>query len=706
MTWKDYMQQVSVKQTTSRNLALRSTYWVICAVVLLFLLTEYVKHNWGYAVDDSYITFRYAQNARLGYGFVFNVGERFYGSTATGYAVILAIIAKVGDLLGVSWGIPDISTYLSALGIAATAAVVLQVAQNRVAQSGDWWRLLFPPFAALLLFVLPLSNLVSGHETYFYVGLVAVATYIFIFSNRLFVATAILVVATTCRPDVTLLALLLYCVVGLREVGREKSIGRVMRRLVPPGLLYLVGIFSWCLWTRLYYGSFLPQTLGAKEVQTKLGVFPLFDVANLTEYLTTQFNGDYWTIIAIVGATLLAVCIFHACRMLLSAKESTDTNGSTDDLTLFALTNFIYAIGLAVAYLTMHVSIWWWYVSPIGIFLLVAGLCSFVKLVPWCGFRDPKKNGLLTGWAIALAVIALLGLASPLAHATKAYLYTINVNPHLASYDFFEGYLRAENPNGTSVATSEPGTFAYRMGPKFRVLDVLGLVTPEVVEAIQSGNLNYVVPHFKPRYAIVSWEGAYQPNGYAGFADHYQFVGEFNAPYWEAALKHGAYLFERIEDESKLSKINRIDVHADRARFVSAGGLDFGAKIGDGAQCNLTTLDGRLLLSNVPVAVRRSSPSRIEGWASSIEHLPVGAIFVQLRDASGRRYTARARYRVDDYSVGAYLKWKKNQYPSGFSGNFDFGDVVPGRYAMDLLYYSHGDLIECSNGRLIDVQAK
>ena len=46
----------------------------------------FLRHNIDYGLDDSFISYRYAQNFADGYGLAFNPGERFFGTTAAGYA--------------------------------------------------------------------------------------------------------------------------------------------------------------------------------------------------------------------------------------------------------------------------------------------------------------------------------------------------------------------------------------------------------------------------------------------------------------------------------------------------------------------------------------------------------------------------------------------------------------------------------------------
>lgn len=703
MAVKQHSNESPVQQGLQRHVDAGLLYRLGCVAILLLLVIAYVTHNYGYFIDDSYITFRYAENARLGYGLVFNVGQRFYGSTATGFAIVLLAIAKFSNLIGLNWAIPRIATLLSALGIALVGAVILDALWSCYPRCNLWARIVYGLLSLLVLFVLPLSNIVSGQETYFYVGLVSIATYLFLCKKRHYAATLILILATTCRPDVVLLAFLLYCISGAHDVCRGVHVVQVLRKLVPPGIIYLGGIFSWGLWTKLYYGSFLPETLGAKEVQATMGVFPLFNVTNLAQDLTTrEFGAGYWKVLAVIPIVALIVSAVLELQRKLNSKPV--GSGEAEGFGVLIAAYFAYAVSLSLAYISMRVSIWWWYVSPIGLFLLASAQCGLAELLFGRTNQDNRLKRFAIGTALVLAAVTLASSWRVLFRAAGEYLTTRNTNEHIYSYDYFEGYIRAERPGGATIATAEPGAFGYHMGPRYTLIDVLGLVSPGVIPAIRSGNMLYAVSHYKPRYDIISWAGPYQPNTYPWFGQHYRLVAEFTAPFWESALGRGAYLFERAADQDQLSSLNRIELGAASTPFVSLVGLSLIPKKIDPRWCDLATLGGNRLVTNKPSDVDASEAAEITGWASSPTGHPVGSIFVQLHSISGLRYTARARYRADDYAIGNNLRWGSGHYPSGFRGVFDFRGVAPGTYTIGLLYYANGSLSECSHNRSVTVR--
>ena len=65
-----------------------------------------------HAVDDAYITFRYATNLANGQGLVYNLGERVLGTWDPPlYAIILGALAWLGD----PGNIPRIALWVNAL---------------------------------------------------------------------------------------------------------------------------------------------------------------------------------------------------------------------------------------------------------------------------------------------------------------------------------------------------------------------------------------------------------------------------------------------------------------------------------------------------------------------------------------------------------------------------------------------------------------
>lgn len=321
------------------------------------------------------------------------------------------------------------------------------------------------------------------------------------------------------------------------------------------------------------------------------------------------------------------------------------------------------------------------------------------------------RSAFVRGWAAALTASAIVAFAIPAVQSARAFFVGKNNNTVLINrYAAIEGYLRAETPDGTTIAMPEPGAFGFRLGPKFRVFDVLGLITPDVIPAMLSGNFNYVVPHLKPEYVIVSWGGAYEPNAYAGFDDKYQLVAEFNTRYWVSVLKHGALLYKRrsagnwLESQSKLDVVNLKWPYGAEASF-SLASRSFGAESADNDSCGKFDYDA--IVSQAGGGAIGGSPDTIKaaGWAHGKDGEPVGSTFLLLRGHNGSTYMARFAHRSVVGDIDRLDSSGVDSRGSVFWGRFNKQLVVPGSYRVSYLYYSHGALVECRLRDVIQVSA-
>jgi len=104
-------------------LAVAVLAWAILAIVLARRLA-------GLALDDFFITYRYAWNLAAGHGFVFNPGERVFGTTEPGLALLLAGLARLTRL-----PIPELGTWLTAAAMVGCAVVLLYASRGRLPEA-------------------------------------------------------------------------------------------------------------------------------------------------------------------------------------------------------------------------------------------------------------------------------------------------------------------------------------------------------------------------------------------------------------------------------------------------------------------------------------------------------------------------------------------------------------------------------------------
>jgi hypothetical protein len=385
----------------------------------------------GWAPDDFYITYRYALNLAAGRGYVFNPGERVFGSTDPGLTLLL------GGLRAVTGApVPWLAAAVFALSLVGAATVVLLEERRRghgleaalggtlLLASSYFW-LNQGAAAPLVLFLLLLAAAASERsETA--AGLLAGA-------------------AAWVRPDavlgVGLLALLLS--------GRRRL---PWRYALAAGCVVAAGVgLAW-----VYFGSPLPNTLGAK---TDMAAATPGSWAGLRFWVRAlapirRHFGVEWPAVLLAGAAGCGVLVWKAGR---SGR-------------LLAL----YGAAIALAYPVLGVPFFFWYILPC-LMAVIYGVAFFAGMVAGAlAARLPAAPRLRP---LLAAGLFLLLAASALRNGWEM-ARGFSPAPYLQTYRRGAEWIRASSPPDAAVAYVEIGVLGYYS--ERPVLDLLGLVSPWV----------------------------------------------------------------------------------------------------------------------------------------------------------------------------------------------------------------------------------
>ncbi len=234
--------------------------WVYLAIACLLLLAHqafYYQDLGAYAVDDAYISFRYAQNLVGGHGLVFNPGERVEGYTNLLWTVVVALFLWLGF---------DPSAATIGLGMLFSLGTLWLVFRfARVASLRN------PVIPMVATFCLALDGsfalwAVSGMETSMFSFLILAALTSYLWEWRTgkpgFLSGALLALAAMTRPEGVL-------VLGVVVV--HQAVARLItgRQLLTEGDVVRWGAFAifylpYFLWRYYYYGFLLPNTFYVK----------------------------------------------------------------------------------------------------------------------------------------------------------------------------------------------------------------------------------------------------------------------------------------------------------------------------------------------------------------------------------------------------------------------------------------------------------
>lgn len=386
--------------------------------------------------DDAFITYRYGRNLALGNGLVFNPGEYIMGSTAPGHALLAAAVhILVGrDLL------PSVMSTLGCLGWTLQAVAVALMTRPALGRLSYLLGLFIGLGAAWSCRHVAIeTNIVAA----FAMGALAAAVY-----QRWAAAALLAGCAALVRPDACLLALPL-AVLCWRDLGRDAW---------KPCLLFLAVTCPWLLFAELYFGTVIPNTFGAKVLESTWQSQVIY-VANLaptvlwSRYFALPSDQDLAVLRCVVtygAAAVGAALLVHHCRRLW----------------ILPVTMLLY-LG---AYMVLRArSGAGWHLYPVVL------LCAvFILTIPLDAMARVRRVSIAR--ALAVAVSALLLLCAyrtwEFAEASgSAFWFGARNESYLAVASYLNTHARPDD----ILLAWEPGTIGYYTD--LRVIDLGGLVT-------------------------------------------------------------------------------------------------------------------------------------------------------------------------------------------------------------------------------------
>jgi len=429
--------------------------------------------------DDPFVTYRYASNLLAGHDLVYNLGEHVLSTTAPFYAVVLAAAALQMTKGASGPNLPALSNWLNVAMLFVGGCFLYLLA----ARLGQRWAGML---AALLYVSSPLLWLSLGFETGLYLALVLGGFY-FYFEDRLSVAAILLALALLTRGD----GILPAAALGLHHLVTNHRIPwralAVYCAVSAPFLLYLTAEF----------GSPLPVTLGAKAAQARLGVTGFYAHTTFLQglwilskaYLRFSPLFLLWVPLALLGLR----SAFERCRWLLPTV--------------------LWSALCLSGYHALGVSPYHWYYAPlVPTLTLLTGLGA-VGAQRWLRRALPGRLGLHTA---VIAVLGLMLLAPQLVVNAEMYQalrqpglvqpedsrYKVLPEAKVEVYRRAGEWLRENTEPDALIGVTEVGVIGYYSGR--RMVDFLGLLRPEVVDALNRGDMAWALLYYQPDYVVLT----------------------------------------------------------------------------------------------------------------------------------------------------------------------------------------------------------
>ena len=442
------------KPSVSERVSTLEREGLVLALLLSVWLAWPLRH---YVTDDTYIHLRYAHQLAHGEGFVFNTGERVYGTTSPLWVLLLAYPMSLGiDGLLAS----------KLLGAAATlATLLLWWALVRRTLASPWLRACSTVAWAAHAWMLRWS--LSGMETPLATCLVLAGCVAFTarqpWGARAGLASVLWALAGLTRPECALL-LPLWALLLVFDHGRA-GVGMALRGLWP-GAVVLGG---WLAFAWGWFGRLLPNTLAAKAAGGE-------GLAYHLEQLARQAG--------IVGATDAAVALTAVVLVAwrLARREAPPLRPTTRFLP------WVWMVAVPLLYMARGVPVLSRYLVPL------------LPLIGWLGWALLDRAlaratpGVLRAAGATLAVLAL---------AQNLFMYEKVVRPQVQSFtagmrgglEPWGRWFAVHSPVDAVIAAPDIGAIGYLS--QRRVVDLAGLVTPAMVPILRRVSPEDAVARFE-----------------------------------------------------------------------------------------------------------------------------------------------------------------------------------------------------------------
>ncbi len=443
-------------------------YYLILLIASLLPLWVAYRYKYRFLHEDSYITLTYAKNLLAGKGFVYNHPPAVLGTTTPLLTLLVVCLSVILPFLE----LPTIAVFLTAFFWIGIIWVIFLFRKTLGLE--DWQ-------ATVLGLVIIATGWVNnlGMEAYLFAFLL-ILTVALLYSGRyLFTGITTGLLFLTRGEGMIIFLIILPLVLFWEWRGREKPGFGFSKPAIRFVAGFLMPVLLWFIYARFTFGRFLPSTLDAKLAQGKTGLWPPFfnDLPEMFSSFGSEFslNGspflNLWYLLLFVG--LLYVALKKRKWLLL-----------------------VLWVGVYVlCYSMLEVPSYQWYQLPILFVLqiLVAfGLMAIVKQL--MKLRHPRYAGLALSLLLVASALFLLGRNN--ISTTLDWPYDTRAEHYPVLCDWINKNTEPDD----SIAYIEVGYLGFFTNN--RIIDLAGLVTPEVIPHIANGDFAWGFLNSKPDYYI------------------------------------------------------------------------------------------------------------------------------------------------------------------------------------------------------------
>ena len=402
-----------------------------CLLVILIQVSTGPKF-----FDDAYITFRYARNLSLGYGFVYNPSQQVLGATTPLYTLLLAVSAWLAG----PHQIPTAAFILTIIFDSLNIWLLFRLSSHLFKDTVIALSIAF----AFLLHPLRLDVAAGGMETSLFIFCLLAMYDCYLLGSRSWQTGLWAGLAFLIRPDAVLAIAPVFIDWFFRD--RKKSI--------QAAAILIAIVLPWTLWAATYFGSPIPQSIIAKGASSH--TLPAQALYFLLTFFATGTVGPYPHLpIFLFGLPVIACLIYLVWKALIPAYPS---------VWVIVAYPFLYLIVMAAINPPLHFA---WYYPPLMPGLLIIFLGAFSILLK---FSPSQKR-----WVIASAGLLLLGIST--LWMTLYPNWPLDRARELAFWDACAA-IQIQVRSGEVVLAPDIGILGWCLD-RARIFDSVGLISPE-----------------------------------------------------------------------------------------------------------------------------------------------------------------------------------------------------------------------------------
>jgi len=466
---------------------------IIYGLVALLLISALIPNlAASLRFEDALIVLRYARNLAGGEGFVFNVGERVLGVTTPLHTLISSVFIPLGlDHAPTAQNISGLLFLVLEGGVLLLLCVRLGYA---------WLGLLA---AMLTVTNFNLNYLYIGMEAHQFAFCILLAFVLYL-DGRQVSTGVVLGVAFLYRYDAALMA-------GL--IGTALLIER---RRFPARLAvsFLLTVLPWLVFAQLYFGSIIPEPLGAKQDAVTVGSYLM--------YVFMYYKETFKTILGLFTSNeflLAGFSYLYPVALLAGAWELVRRNRRFAVLAAYPVLHVcIYAFIGSDPLFTWH----YYILNPVVMLFAVFGVFALItrpleRLLVGRGTR-----ALQVATAVGLILISAVVMVRMFRNANNPY----QRDPHTAQLWNMAEWLEGRFDEHTTLLQPSIGILGWVTN--MRMIDHAGLVTPGLFyfDDQRCTPIGEVVDRFSPDLVLLNGTAPQE----AVVTRGYEVIQEFKNP--------------------------------------------------------------------------------------------------------------------------------------------------------------------------------